>query len=412
MRQRLIRRSVISRIALTWELGTGHGHLAELLPLARALRARGHEITLNVRELHAINPEQLTAFRFLQAPVMLAGVNGLPEPPLNYAEILLRFGYLNAGILDGLVAAWRNLFKLVDAEVVVSSHSPTAMLAARTLALPVLTVGSGFCVPPRVNPAPNMRPWMPVPAQRLAEADRIVTESINAVLQQYGKPPLEFVAELFDVRANLLCTFPEFDHYQPRIAELQRGLYPGPILETSRGIPLAWPDGTGKKVLVYLRPETRDCEAIMQALVDAGCRVLAAIPGVSPSYKMQMESTQCRIFDRGIHLASVLPDCDLAINYGGHGYISAVLAAGVPMLCVPMHLEQFLLSRHVANLGAGMIVNPEAPPPDYRQLIPSILTNTDIREGARKFAEKYRQFDQSAQIESIARLVESAIHAD
>jgi hypothetical protein len=62
------------------------------------------------------------------------------------------------------------------------------MLAARTMALPVITVGSGFCVPPRVNPTPNMRPWMPVPAQRLVEADKIVTEAINKVLEHYSQP--------------------------------------------------------------------------------------------------------------------------------------------------------------------------------------------------------------------------------
>jgi hypothetical protein len=162
--------------------------LAELLPLAQTLVSHGHEVTLCVRELHAIKAEQLAAFRFLQSPVMLASINGLPEPPLNYAEILLRFGYLNSDLLLGLVAAWRSLLTLLDADIVVSSHSPTTMLAARTMALPVITVGSGFCVPPRVNPTPNMRPWMPVPAQRLVEADKIVTEAINKVLEHYSQP--------------------------------------------------------------------------------------------------------------------------------------------------------------------------------------------------------------------------------
>lgn len=238
-----------------------------------------------MRELHSLKPEILATFNFVQSPVMLAGMNGLPEPPLSYAEILLRFGYLNEELLHGLIAAWRSILKLLNANVIVASHAPTAMLAARTLDIPVITVGSGFCVPPRVNPVPNMRPWMPVPTERLAEADRIVTKSINTILEHYARPPLGFLAELFDVQANLLCTFPEFDHYQPRIPELQRGMYVGPIIETRQGEPLAWPDGIGKKVLVYLRPETRDWEAIMHALADTGCRVIAAIPGISESQK-------------------------------------------------------------------------------------------------------------------------------
>lgn len=214
------------------------------------------------------------------------------------------------------------------------------------------------------------------------------------------------------MNANLLCTFPEFDHYQPRIPELQKGLYCGPIIETTRGIPLAWPDEAGKRVLVYLRPETRDWETIMQALIETGCSVIAAIPGISESQKMRMASSRCQIFSHGIHLASVLQECDLAINYAGHGYISAVLASGVPMLLVPMHLEQFLLAQRISSICAGVTINPETPAPDYHELIPSILANIDLKTGAQKFAEKYQQFDQNSQLESIIQLIESTAKSD
>jgi UDP:flavonoid glycosyltransferase YjiC (YdhE family) len=246
---------------------------------------------------------------------------------------------------------------------------------------------------------------MSVPTQRLAEADSIVTQSINKVLEHYNQPPLSFLAELFDVNANLLCTFPEFDHYQPRIPELQKGLYCGPIIETTRGIPLTWPDGPGKRVLVYLRPETRDWEAIMQALIDTGCSVIAAIPGISETQKMRMTSPRCQIFDHGIHLASVLPECDLAINYAGHGYISAVLAAGVPMLLAPMHLEQFLLAQRVSQLGASVTINPESPPPVYRDLLAEMLAQPSLKQAAQNFAAKYHTFNQQTQQEMIVQLI-------
>ncbi len=386
--------------------------MGELTPLARELSARNHETTLCVRELHGINTGEIQPCNILQSPVMLANIGGLPEPPLNYAEMMLRFGYHSFETLHNLVCAWHSTFNLLRADILVASHSPTAMLAARTLDLPTVTVGSGFCVPPRVNPTPNMRPWMQAPMPRMIEADKLATDSINKVLERYGRPPIGSLAELFDVRANLLCTFPEFDHYQPRIPELQNGLYCGPIIETSRGDPITWPDTPGKKVLVYLRPETRDMEAILQSLVATGCTILAAIPGISEPFRKQLESAQCRIFDHGIHLASILPECDLAINYAGHGYVAAVLAAGVPMLLVPMHLEQFLLAQRVSNIGAGVTVNPDSPPPDYHQLIPAILANINLKQAARKFSEKYQQFDQASQLASIIQLIESAAKPD
>jgi hypothetical protein len=55
-------------------------------------------------------------------------------PPLNYADILLRFGYADSNDLLGLVVAWRELMRLTGFELVLADHAPTAILAARTLA--------------------------------------------------------------------------------------------------------------------------------------------------------------------------------------------------------------------------------------------------------------------------------------
>ena len=40
----------MSRIAFVWELGTAYGHISRLLPFARKLKQRGHDVLL--RELH------------------------------------------------------------------------------------------------------------------------------------------------------------------------------------------------------------------------------------------------------------------------------------------------------------------------------------------------------------------------
>lgn len=367
---------------------------------------RGHEPVFLLRELHAIETLGIDPILVLQAPIWLPQVNGLPEPPLSFAEILLRFGYHDANCLLGLITGWRSILNLLGVDAIVASHAPTALLAARTLDIPTVTLGSGFYVPPRVNPSPNMRPWMPAPIERLTESDRMVTANINTVLNHHNKPPLSCLTELFDVDANLFCTFPELDHYHPRIPEMQRGQYCGGIFEIKRGEPVGWPTGLGKKILVYLRPEVRDFEAVMQALAALDCQVLAIIPGISANLKARLETPRCNILTSNLRLESVIAECDLAISYAGHGFVSAMLMAGVPLLLLPTQLEQFLLARRVCEIGAGALINPELAPPDYRQLLTEMLAQPPLKQAAQKFAEKYSSLNQQSQLEMIVNLIE------
>jgi UDP:flavonoid glycosyltransferase YjiC (YdhE family) len=400
----------MASIVFAWELGTASGHICQLLPAARILAARGHQVTLVLRELHGLRPEECAGMRLLQAPLWQLQVQGLPKPPLSYAEILLRFGYHDADMLQGLVAGWVGTLELARADLVVASHAPTALLAARALGVPAMTLGSGFYVPPRVIPVPNMRPWMQVSPQRLVSSDHAAAQTASRVLGRYGASALGGLAELFDVKANLFCTFPELDHYQPRLVEMQRGRYLGTLFELRRGVTVTWPRTPGRRVLVYLRPEVRDFERVMQVLGGMDCAVLASVPGIAERQRAALETPRCRILCHPLRLEKLRDTCDLAISYGGHGFVSAMLMGGVPLLLLPVHLEQFLTAHNVQAIGAGRMVNPEQPPPDYAVLLPAMLEDARLKRAARDFAAKYAQFDQRRQQEIIVDAMEQVLN--
>ena len=46
----------MSRIFIAWELGGGMGHIQRLYPVAKGLRARGHEVVFAVRDLYRSEP--------------------------------------------------------------------------------------------------------------------------------------------------------------------------------------------------------------------------------------------------------------------------------------------------------------------------------------------------------------------
>lgn len=392
----------MSRIAFVWELGSSYGHISLLLPFARRLKQRGHEVVLVLRELHNVSNLSGDGITVLQAPIWLQSMHGLPEPPLNYSEMLLRYGYFGADGLAGLVSAWRSLFVLLGCDVIVADHSPTALLAARSMGLAATTLGSGFYVPPRQTPMRNMRPWLNVPYGRLEQSDAMVVKNMNTVLSAYKAQPLCSMSELFEIEENFLSTFSELDHYSHR----EPAKYWGACWNMEMGQEVAWPDGEGKRVFVYLEPHKRDFAGALEAIAALGLRAIVCAPGISEDLRQRYESPRIVVSAKPYRLNKLLAECDLFIGYAGHAMTAGMLMAGVPMLLLPTHLERFLLATRVAAMGAGIAANPEAPLPDYRALICTLLDAPCYRENARLFAKKYADFDQGEQQENIVARIE------
>jgi UDP:flavonoid glycosyltransferase YjiC (YdhE family) len=397
----------MSRILCVWELGSGYGHMETFLPLALRLRHLGHEVVFALRDLSSA--EIILGkhgFQLLQAPIWIREVAGLPEPPLNYAEILQRFGFLNKPGLTGMVKAWRNFFELVKPDLLLIDHAPTALLASMNSGIPRCLIGSGFFSPPRKSPTPNMRPWLNVPEQRLVESDQRVLSVINGILADLGKPSIKMLADLFRAEEDFLCTFPELDHYPNR----KEGHYWGTIINFEEGgVPPKWPAEGSKKIFVYLRHHYKDFEKIVQLLCSLPFSTLMHAPGLSENFRKKYQSFNIGFSHQPVQIKQVGQQCDLAICHAGHGTTSAMLLIGRPLLMLPMYLEQGLLSQNVVNYGAGLLINPESQNPDYAELIHRLLTNPSFTERALSFAEKYSSFNPAKQVESIARRCEQII---
>jgi UDP:flavonoid glycosyltransferase YjiC (YdhE family) len=62
-----------------------------------------------------------------------------------------------------------------------------------------------------------------------------------------------------------------------------------------------------------------------------------------------------------VERADVLDRADVVVCHGGSGSAFAALAAGVPVVLVPLFADQFENARRIADAGAGVVVGP---PPD------------------------------------------------
>jgi UDP:flavonoid glycosyltransferase YjiC (YdhE family) len=164
-------------------------------------------------------------------------------------------------------------------------------------------------------------------------------------------------------------------------------------------------------VFVYLEPHQRDLVGVLQALAALDLRSIVCAPGIAENVRQAHANARIVISPKPFRLANLLPECDLAIGYGGHGMTANMLLAGVPLLLLPTQLERFLMSTRVVAMGAGITVHPEVPSPDYANLIRTLLDKPDYREHARLFAQKYAGFDPVAQQQTIAARIEQIVAA-
>jgi len=371
----------MSRILLAWELGTGFGHLGPFLGLVPRLLERGHTLHVAAREIAgAAQALGHLPVALHQAPLCLNTYGGLQDPPLNYAEILMRYGYLEPAMLRGMMAAWRSLVTTVGADVVIADHAPTALLAARGLGVARAVIGSTFNVPPAVAPTPNMRPWLTVPAERLADSDRRVLDVINQEL-----PADRRLRTLHDIFAGAECFFsgvPELDVYAPR----QPGDYLGlQSLSTGTAAPL-WPQGAGEPVFAYLHADYRHTGPALQALAASGARVLVHVLGGTAAMTGQYGTERLQFAPQLLDFRRVVAECGLCVCHGNVGTTLGMLHGGRPVLVLPKHLEHYLLGSAVMRVGAGRVVHPDDNAPDIASELATMLGDEAYRRNARALA--------------------------
>ncbi len=390
----------MASILYAWEFGANLGHVGSFMPLARALRDQGHDVHWMVTQPAVVGDFLASeGFAWLAAPMV-------PEvarqgPPLTYADILLRFGYADPRTLFGLVGSWREAMRLTGARLVLADHAPTALLAARTLDIPVTLFSNGFTSPPKRVPLPNMRPWAAVPEQSISQLDLGALSTANKVLERFQCPPLSHLANLFDVTEEALVTFPELDHY----ADRGPARYWGSLPSAGVGKTANWPVCGRFRLFAYLRRESPHHEAVLAALHAMGHSTVVYFPGLPPELARRFSATHMTFLDQPADIGQMTREADVAITYASLATTTAFLLAGKPMLMLPGHLEQFLVARRVEEMGAGRLVNPELPPGDLRATIADLIDNPSWRSNARAFADKYAAFDQQAVIGNLVRRI-------
>lgn len=393
----------MARVLLACELGQGDDHVRRALPLALALRARGHEPVLALGDLPKVEPALAPhGLRLLQAPVWRARVGGLP-PVHTYTDLMLRHGFVNAQGLRALARGWRDLVQLVQPALVLADHAPVALFATRGLGVPRLRCGDGFSCPPLATPMPPMTWWDARPEPFDTIGERNVVHVANQAAADLGLPAAASVAELLHAEADAVCTLPELDPYPGRTGTDCCGAL-APAVE---GAATPWPEGETASAFVALPANHPLLEPLVQALQAAGRRAVLQIAGCGPELAARLTAPGIVVARTPVPVAQVLRHAAHAVVDGHTAITQVLLRAGKPLLMLPTLLEQVMLARRVEQLGAGLRLEGEAP--DLAAALWRLSADAGLATAARAFAERHRDTDDSRTLEAVVARAEALL---
>jgi hypothetical protein len=388
----------MAKFLLGWELGANRGHLVRLADIAGRLVAEGHEVVIATQRLSR-DYDLPPAVQLWQAPIwprLLGNVGALGGPvPNTMGDILVRVGLDIPGALPGLVQAWRHLLDAVRPDAVAADFAPALLCAARGR-VPAVTVGLAFdSVPAHLDEFPSLT------GQPAAYPEAAMLAGVNETMVAAGLDPLERMPRLFAADHALAGTFTELDIY----AKWRRE----PVVAPSVAHPVG-EAGSGEELFLYADAALLRTGVLWEGLARSGLPVRVYAQGASAAQQAELARLGLKVEPAPIPFARIAERSRVVMTYGGLGFVSSALAAGVPIVVVHYDLEKALTGQAITRMQLGGhvfagAIQPEAFATSLRQL----YQNDSFQRRARELAPGFRARLSPSQEELAARWLMDAV---
>jgi MGT family glycosyltransferase len=287
---------------------------------------------------------------------------------------------------------------------------PLAVLVPNLLAMPgwgIPPIGPGF--KPMRGPLGRLRDGaLGAMTTRLFDKG---LDDLNAVRRENGLAPVAHTLDQFTQADRILLLTSrafEFDEYAPP----SQVRFCGPRLEDP-----AWagewspPPGDDPLVLVGLSSTYMDHADVLRriaaALGDLPVRgLLTTGPTIDPSTIDAPANVQVV---RSAPHSQVLPHAAAVVTHAGHGTVIKSLAAGVPLVCLPLGRDQLDNAARVQAHGAGLRLKPKAGPSKIAAAVRRVIDEPSFTAGARRLADAIA--DDLREDRAVAELEELACRA-
>lgn len=388
----------------TW---AGGGAVPPVLSVARALAERGHGVrVLADASLH----DEITAAG-LEPVAWTTAPQGDPSDPakdvIKDFEARTPLGAL-ARLRDRIVcgpAADYTRDTLAELRA-----RPTDVLVAEHMLLGAVTAGEAAGIPTAslattIYPFPT--PGAPPPGVGFAPAkgipgrlrDRLLARlsgkpwakglpALNAARTANGLAPLDTVVEAFERVDRVLVLSPRaLDHAGRRFPDEIRHV--GPRLDDPAWAgDLTLPDGDAPLVLVGMSSSFMKQHDLLQRIADAlGTLPVRGLLTTGPAVDPATVRAPANVLVTASAPHSLaLRHAAVTITHAGHGTTVKSLAAGVPMVCVPLGRDQMEVAAHVRFAGAGVTVGKGSKAQKIARAVEQVLNDPSYRSAAQRMA--------------------------
>jgi MGT family glycosyltransferase len=390
-----------------WE---GGGTIPPELGVARRLIARGHAVHVLADPTIKVGAEEVgcTFSSWSRAP---------HRTSLDPAEDLLKDWELRNPLV--MLKRFRDVFiagpsadYAADTAEAIEAFKPDAVvpdaflfgsiIAAQAASLPVALLVSNIWVMPTPGTPPIGPGFAPAKsglgrtrdAAMLAIVNRLFRGGlppINSARRAHGLAPLtSFYEQALGADRILVLSSPAFDYAAPSVPA--NVSYVGPILDDPNWAePWAppWPGPDDRPlVLVGFSSTYQNQGPLLQRIVEA----LSTLPVRAVVTMGQMlaadevSSTANVAVVRSAPHRVILEEASLAVTHCGHGTTMKTLAAGVPMVCIPMGRDQNDTAARVVHHGAGVRLSSKASAPKIRKTVQHVLDEDRYRLNAARLA--------------------------
>jgi MGT family glycosyltransferase len=376
-----------------------------MVPIARALADRGHEVALFNP---APAPQRLIAEAGLTSLPMPA--TPMPAPVMDLAMLSTAWDvehffagfYMQEDFVRGTLAAYLDVVRGYAPDMVVDSFDPLMCMAARVLQVPLTTVLQG-------NFHPSSRGFLWWEDERPAGLPS-AAGIVNRVAADHGLKPVNRCADFMAGDLSLIVGTPETDpvdggadvtHIGPMVFQRGDAALPTWMDDLGHDRPLIWvysgnpryaPIATPIDSIVVIR-------TALEALADEPVEVV-----LTTGY--QELPAEFGELPKNFHHAAYVPGplmaarSDLIVFHGGHSSVMTCLQAGTPAVIIPTITERESNARRLAALGAGEVVMPvtradgekSVDVAEFSAKVKRVLDEPRYRAAARSIAENMRHF--------------------
>ena len=364
----------------TWD---GGGNVPPAVALGVRLRRRGHAVRLmGSRSLAGVAAEAgLDWSSHTRQPEWPAGV------PLDADS-------------DRLVELWNGPAAAEDFADELQAH-PVDVLVADCLSGASMAAGAAagvsMAILVHVLYAPFAGEW---------GVHRVDLDMPRRALGLEPMPQLPFGEQLSSLGRVLCLTPPGLDAAPARLPEGTS--YVGPVLQPEAPA-AAWSRrGDAPVVLVSFSTTLMGQAAALPPVLDA----LASLPlegvltlggALTPGAIRVPSNFSVHEY---IPHAAILPHAAAVVSHGGLSTVTAALAHGVPLVCIPQGRDQTLNAERVAATGAGLHIPPGSPAAAIAEAVTAVLEDGSYRTAAAEFAGCIRRLGRG---EEAARLTEELL---